>query len=159
MLFWKIILKNFFKFTGKNCDGILFSRDVDLNAEYFYKQKTLTEVFSWVLMIHFQHIKLYIHVCMSKVFKQKRQLVCNLKLHVLTLQQSLAKWVKCWNLQYHGIFCIIWCHVKVFTKCFRGKSVSSNLVSYRERGAGQIPENSNFVRSKRYSPCLMRNWK
>ena len=27
------------------------------------------------------------------------------------------------NLQYHGIFCIIWRHVKVFTKCFQRKSV------------------------------------
>ena len=27
------------------------------------------------------------------------------------------------NLQYHGIFCIMWRHVKVFTKCFHEKSV------------------------------------
>ena len=27
------------------------------------------------------------------------------------------------NLQNHGIFCIIWSHIKVFTKCFHGKSV------------------------------------
>ena len=25
------------------------------------------------------------------------------------------------NLQYHGIFCIIWHHIKVFAKCFHGK--------------------------------------
>ena len=27
------------------------------------------------------------------------------------------------NLQHHGIFCVIWRPVKVFTKCFHGKSV------------------------------------
>ena len=27
------------------------------------------------------------------------------------------------NLQYHGIFCIIWRHVKIFTKWFHGKTV------------------------------------
>ena len=27
------------------------------------------------------------------------------------------------NSQYHGIICIIWGHIKIFTKCFHGKSV------------------------------------
>ena len=29
------------------------------------------------------------------------------------------------KIPWHGIFCIIWRHIKVFTKCFRGKSVYS----------------------------------
>ena len=29
------------------------------------------------------------------------------------------------TLNYHGIFCIIWRHIKVFAKCFHGKSVSA----------------------------------
>ena len=31
--------------------------------------------------------------------------------------------IKTLNVQYHGIFCIMWLHIKVFTKCFRVKSV------------------------------------
>ena len=27
------------------------------------------------------------------------------------------------NLQYHGIFCIIWRHIKVFARCLHGKSM------------------------------------
>ena len=41
----------------------------------------------------------------------------------LTLQQAIfSQMNKMLHLRYHGIFCIIW-RVKVFTKCFHGKSV------------------------------------
>ena len=42
---------------------------------------------------------------------------------MLTLQQSSDQMNETLNLQYHGIFCIIWRHIKVFTRSFHEKFV------------------------------------
>ena len=59
----------------------------------------------------------------SKVFKQRKQLIWNLKLHADTAA-IFSQMNKTLNLQYYGIFCIIWRHIKVFAKCFYLELVS-----------------------------------
>ena len=61
----------------------------------------------------------------SKVFKQKQQLISHLKFHQFQVDTAgiFSQMIKTLNVQYYGIFCIIWLHIKVFTKCFHGKSV------------------------------------
>ena len=58
----------------------------------------------------------------SKVFKQRKQLIWNLNFHddTGTIFSQINKML---NSQCHGIFSIIWRHIKFFTKCFHGKSV------------------------------------
>ena len=58
----------------------------------------------------------------SRVFKQGKQLIWNLKFHVDTAAIFIQINKKL-NLQCHWIFCIIWRHVTVFTKWFKGKFV------------------------------------
>ena len=65
---------------------------------------------------------MYIYIYISKVSKQRKQLIRNLKFHADTAA-IFSQMNKTLSLQYHGIFCIISRHIKVFTKCFHGKSV------------------------------------
>ena len=58
----------------------------------------------------------------SKFFKQRKQLIWNVKFHVYTAA-VFSQMNKKLNLQYHGIFRIIWRHIKVSTRSFHGKSV------------------------------------
>ena len=58
----------------------------------------------------------------SKLFKQRKQPIWNLKFRADTAV-IFNQMKKTLNLQYHGIFCIKWHHIKVFTKFFYRKSV------------------------------------
>ena len=57
----------------------------------------------------------------SKVFKQRKQLILNFHDDTGRIFSQINKML---NSQCHGIFSIIWRHIKFFTKCFHGKSVS-----------------------------------
>ena len=65
---------------------------------------------------------IYLYIYTSKVFRQRKELIWNLNFHAYTAG-IFSQMNKTLNLQYHGIFCIIWRHIKVFTKCFDGKLV------------------------------------
>ena len=66
------------------------------------------------------------------------------------------------NLQYHGVFCIRWRHVKVFTKCFHGKSVCPVIRwATGKKEPAKFPEavilneafRGNFKRKLGSNPC------
>ena len=58
---------------------------------------------------------IYVSIYTSKVFKQRKQLIWNLKFHADTAA-IFSEMNKTLILQYQGIFCIIWRHIKVFAK-------------------------------------------
>ena len=76
-------------------------------------------------MIYMIYIYIYIYISIyntSKVFKQRKQLVWDLNFYADTAA-TFSQMNKMINLQYHGIFCILWLRIEVFTKCFHRKSV------------------------------------
>ena len=83
----------------------------------------------WLLLSIYLKLTNYIYTFSNiyiysiyKVFKQRKQLIWNLKFHADTAA-IFSQMNKTLNLQYNGIFSIIWRHIKVFAKCFQGKSV------------------------------------
>ena len=78
---------------------------------------------SVITILYIPYITIWLpYIFTSKVFKQRKQLIWNLKFHADTAA-IFSQMNKTLNLQYHGIFCIIWCHIKVFTRNFHGNSV------------------------------------
>ena len=91
----------------------------------------------------------------SKVFKKRKQLIWNLKFHADT-SAIFSQMNQTLNLQYHGIFCIIWCRIKVFVKCFHGKSVCP--VIWWAMGRGNQPDSwKQWFCVKRFVETFRRN--
>ena len=97
----------------------------------------------------------------SKVFKQRKQLIWNLKFHA-DKAAIFSQMNKTLNLQYHCIFSIIWRHIKVYTKWFHGTSMC--LIIWWATGNDKPARfletvylcqafHGNFKRKVNFSPC------